>query len=312
MLEENTKPKDLKVWKIVLVVFLLASTSLLIAFFSTRKNLLVVACDVGQGDGILIQQGSNQMIIDGGPDSSILNCLERYMPFWDKEIEAVIVTHPEVDHFMGLINVFEAYKVDRIISSGLDVSTYEWKVLENLVGGQKTPISLVKEGSKFRLGLIYLDILYPDSTILLQGEALKDDAKDGDLGTFTSSLSPNEFAIVTKISFKKFDAVFLGDIETKISEKLAEKISKLGDFGIGDGVEYIKVPHHGSKNGITKNLLDVLNPLVAVISVGKDNSYGHPHKEIIDLLEGKKVQILRTDEIGDVVIKSDGERFWIK
>lgn len=115
----------------------------------------------------------------------------------------------------------------------------------------------------------------------------------------------NEYSIVSLIKFGDFKAVLTGDIAQEISDEIA------GKWQMGS-VDYIKVPHHGSRSGLTENLLKALTPKVAVISVGKNNSYGHPHKEIIEMLEKYKVKILRTDEMGDIEVITDGEKIWIK
>jgi len=124
------------------------------------------------------------------------------------------------------------------------------------------------------------------------------------LGAFTSKRDPNDFSIVAILSYKDFDALLTGDVSP-----LQER--KIVGSGMVRSVEYIKVPHHGSKNGLTKDFLDAASPDVAVISVGKNNSYGHPHEEILKMLNDKKIKILRTDEMGDVVVETDGKEVWI-
>jgi competence protein ComEC len=109
---------------------------------------------------------------------------------------------------------------------------------------------------------------------------------------------------VSLVSFGKFEALLTGDMPPDVSDKLAE------DWSEGP-VDYIKIPHHGSKNGLTDNLLKVIMPRLAVISVGK-NTYGHPSNEILEMLEKNGIKYLRTDKEGDIEVITDGKEYWIK
>lgn len=280
------------------------------------NTVKIIACDVGQGDAFLITQKNFQLVIDGGPNNNILQCLSDNMPFWDRVVDVVILSHPQKDHFAGLIDVFEAYEVKYFLTTPLDSGSKEWGVLKDLVGGRDTKVINPKEGDKYGFGLIYLDILWPTSEFLAENLIVENNnlaVKQSDnstdiLGVYTSLKDPNEFSVVLIVSYKNFDALFTGDIGPSISDMLAE------EFILSDNrrFEYIKVPHHGSKNGLTKNLLDALEPKVAVISVGKGNSYGHPHEETLKILGDKEIRILRTDEVGEVIVETDGENIILK
>ncbi|KKQ93193.1 MAG: putative membrane spanning protein [Candidatus Woesebacteria bacterium GW2011_GWB1_39_10b] len=284
------------------------------------KNLRLIACDVGRGDAILAIYGKVQILTDGGPDSKVLECLSRHLPFYDRKIEGIIISHPQKDHFGGLIDVIKRYDVDFIIATPLDSGSQEWRVLKSLVGSKGVKVINPQSGQKLRLGLIYLDILWPQKETFLASEnsmlapassVLSGQASqevNGVLGAFTSKRDPNDFSVVSILSFKDFDALLTGDISPGISNTIAEELTLSGSRR----VDYLKVPHHGSKNGLTKGLVDATNPEVAVISSGKNNSYGHPHKEILKILGDKDIKILRTDELGDVVIESNGKNVWVR
>ena len=253
-----------------------------------KKKLHLVACDVGQGDAILAVYGDVQILTDGGAGNKVLDCLGRHMPFWDREIELVILTHPDKDHFMGLIEVFRRYRVDNFLYNGLKSGSHEYQVLENEVGGGGTKTIAAREGIVLRMGKIHLDILSPT---------------EEQLGSLpTKIMEKNEYSIVTILSLGSFDALLTGDVENEAADNLADGIKATRK----ETIEYIKVPHHGSKNGLTQKLLEAVVPKLAVISVGK-NSYGHPSGEVIKLLNSKGIKTLRTDEIGDVEVISDGE-----
>ena len=253
-------------------------------------RLRLIACDVGQGDAMLVVYGQSQILIDGGPDGSVLDCLASHMPFWDRRIELVILTHPQTDHFRGLIEVFRRYKVDVFLTLPLNSSTSAYQVLKNEVGGSKARVVNATAGKVIRLGLIQLDIVHPTKNFLA--------------GANTSSGDPNDFSIVAILSFGEFEALLTGDIGPKVTPDILAT-GKIRD------VEYIKIPHHGSKNGLTKELLEASMPEVAVISVGK-NPWGHPHKEVLTLLEEYGVKIKRTDLEGDIEVVTDGEVWWLK
>lgn len=243
--------------------------------FSVDNTLHIITCDVGQGDATLIQRNTTQILIDGGPDKSVLDCLGRHMPFWDRTIEFVILTHPQEDHYGGLIDVFKTYKIGGFGEYNRASSNMSYQVLRNEVGGSGVEGLTLLTGTTIRLGLIYLDILHPD----------------GD----ESHINVNDDGIVTLLKYGGFEALFTADVENKVSNELAE-IEKI------KGLDYIKVNHHGSKNGMSEKLLQAIDPKVAVISVGKKNRYGHPNKEILDMLKSQNVKIRRTDLEGDVEI----------
>lgn len=286
-------------WKMFfLLVLLVLVTVWLAVFLFPESKMKVIACDVGQGDAILITYGSTQILNDGGGDNSVLKCLSDNMAFWDRTIELVIMSHPQLDHFGGFIDVMERYEIGSFMTTGLDASSQEYGVLKSLVGGSDTQVIKTSSGQKYKLGLIYLDILWPtDAFILANSEENKSGESDV-LGVFTSKDDPNEFSLVTLVTFRDFDILLTGDISPEISDILAEKIAQ-GDY---DDIEVLKVPHHGSKNGMTEKFLDVVDPETVIISVGESNHYGHPHQEILKMLKENNVEVLRTDEMGEIQI----------
>ena len=291
------------VWKYIFGIIGLSFLALVLAGSSASDDKLhLITCDVGQGDAILAVYKGNQILIDGGPDRRVLDCLAKYMPFWDKKIELVILTHPQDDHYGGLVEVFRSYEVDTFVANQVDSSTAGYRVLKNLVEASGVRVVNPTNNTSFRLGLLYLDIVHPSS-------ALADDNKaktgKGVLGAFTSSKNLNDYSVVAILSLGEFDALLTGDI----GPNLIPEILARGEI---KDVEYIKVPHHGSKNGLTQELLERSKPEVAVISVGRNNRYGHPHEEVLKMLNDENIKTLRTDELGDVEIETDGDTYSIK
>jgi competence protein ComEC len=281
-------------WKLVFILLLLAilTTWLAIISIPTSNALKVVACDVGQGDAFLVQQGNSQILIDGGPGNSVVDCLSRHIPFWERNIEVVVLTHPQLDHYEGLIDVFKRYNVKYFIASEVNSSNEGYRVLQKEVGGSRVSIQNPLPHKDIRIGLIYLDILYPSDE--------EDLSEDNVLGSNTTDEDPNNYSIVFELRYKNFEMLFTGDIGPEV---MGEVIAS----GVND-VDVLKVPHHGSKNGLTAELLKASEPELAIISAGRKNRFGHPHKEVLELLENNIVKTLRTDQMGEVVIYTDGDK----
>ncbi len=286
-----------------LFLLLLILALIVIAIFQTPdKNLHIIACDVGQGDGLLISYKNFQIVTDGGPDSRVLECLGNHMPFWDRTIELVISTHSDSDHLTGITEIFKRFKVDQLLIAPIDSGTPLYRLLQSEVGGSIAKVINPTDVQGIGLELIYLDILSPTQTNL---DSLNLQNPGNKLSAYKKSGDVNVYSVVYKLSFKNFKGLFLGDITPEISDQLA------GLTGMGK-VDYIKVPHHGSKNGLTQNLLEKTMPRIGIISVGKDNQWGFPSEEILGMLAKYNVTVLRTDLAGDVVVSTDGEKVWVR
>jgi competence protein ComEC len=292
----------MRLWRYVFGILLLILAVLIISISQIPdSNLHVITCDVGQGDAILISYGATQILTDGGPDKSVLTCLGKHLPFWDREIELVVSTHPDADHITGLITVLQNYKVDEILINPVDPGTSTFQALKKAVGGRGVAVVNPSKGMRLGSGLIYLDILEPSDGLF--GKLSSQESGDN-LSRYSISGAANLYSIVYLLSFKNFSGLFVGDTPSEISNELAAQ------WPLGN-VDYIKVPHHGSNNGLTQNLLEVVQPKVAAISLGK-NSWGFPREEILDMLAKYKVKVFRTDQVGDIEIVTDGEKFWKK
>lgn len=292
-------------WKYTLSFLLLSTILVWLAILAIPgDNLSLIACDVGQGDAILAIYGKTQVLVDGGPDAKVLECLSKYLPFWDKKIEGVLLTHPQKDHLAGLVEVLKRYEVEVFIATPVDSSTMEFEVLKSLVGGKGIRLINPVSPMSIRFGLIYLDIVWPSGSFVFlntsaSGKAVV--AQDSNvLGIYSTKRDLNDFSIVAVLKFGDFDALLTGDISQKIADEILAT-------GLIKDVEYIKVPHHGSKNGLTQEFLDASTPEIAIISSGRNNPYGHPHQEVLKMLSEKGVKILRTDQEGDIKVSSDGK-----
>lgn len=278
------------------------------------NNLRVIACDVGQGDAYLIQRAFTQIIIDGGPGDRLLPCLARYVPFWDRQIELVVLTHPQADHFSGLVSVFERYTVDTFFANGVIATD---PMFERLVAAVRSQIHLKthspKAGDQITIGDIEGLVLWPETSyldpMLWQCKDItkcdKSIVTDQRRVLIDSFDDLNNVSISLQIGYKSFSSVFTGDIGHE--QELA-----IIDSGLLGPATVIKVPHHGSKYSSSMEILRVLNPDVALISVGSNNSFGHPTDEALARLEQIGAKILRTDQNGDLVVATDGQNWWLE
>lgn len=227
----------------------------------------------------------------------VLNCLGRHMPFWDRKIEIVVNSHPQLDHYGGLIDVFKDYDVQTFIATPLDSSSQEYQLLKKMAKNVVSGVS----GKSIRYGMIYYDIFFPTAERLIKDGW---DGVEGVLGSFSPAYDYNDYSIQAILRFGKFDALLTGDMGKDFAGEVLESFK---DYLVKNGiesVEYIKTPHHGSKNSLTQEYLDLIRPEIAVIQVGK-NSYGHPHKEILDLFANLGIDVYRTDQLGDVIVEVD-------
>lgn len=248
-------------------------------FEETRVAFL----DVGQGDAILISRGSQQILIDGGRDGTILlEQLGKQMPFWDRNIDIVIATHPDSDHIDGLIDVFKNYSVDQFWHTNAPKDTSIYRTLmdqaKNEIGIEDviaySGLSAVIDGNT------KLDVVYP----------------------FTSDVSDtddiNDASIVTLLHVGDEIFYFGGDLTSDIEGKLP----------VSDDITVLKASHHGSKSSTDNTFLQKTLPRDVVISAGENNRYGHPHKEVIENILSVDAQIFRTDKNGTIVYKCAEEK----
>lgn len=256
---------------------------------SRSRMLEVVFFDVGQGDAIFIEtpQG-HQILIDGGPSLAVLEKLAKEMPFYDRTIDLIILTHPERDHLFGLLEVLKSYHVENILWTGIVRETAEWQEWIELLQEEEAEIKIAEAGQKIIFQedpLIFMEILYPFEN--LAGQEFK---------------NSNDTSIVASLIFEDISFLFTGDIGKKVEAELIEQNIDLES-------DVLKVCHHGSKTSSSLGFLEAVSPEVAVIQVGKDNSYGHPHPEVLANLEQFGIYVLRADINGDVKIVSDGNNF---
>lgn len=262
------------------------------------SKLHLVFCNVGQGDAIFIKTpNGDDILIDGGPDESVLNCLSNHMPFWDKTIEVMVLTHPHADHLTGLISVLKRYEVIYYFTENVKNDTLVYKRLQDILAEKKTTAKFTFSGDRIDFSdKTSLSTIWPEKE-WVNNQTLQDSKN---LENDNISLDVNGFSVIQLLSYGDFKALLTGDAGVLIEDRIAKLT--------GD-VDVLKVPHHGSKTGMSDYFLTYINPSLAVISVGAKNRYGHPSKVILDLLQKHNINFLRTDVNGEVEIVTDGKTF---
>lgn len=278
--------KTARIGLLIILVLVLSFAFVLIKESKPIQNTKVTMLNVGQGDSFLVQASNGkQMLIDGGKDGAVLAELAKVMPWGDRSIDIVLATHPDMDHIGGLDAVLKRYKVDMFLTSEVGGDTQEYKNLLALVNKKKIPAYFVKAGMRFDLSdKDYFIVLFPDRDV--------------------SGWETNTGSVVGKFVSGERSVLFTGDSPAPIEQYLAKKESKNLD------VDILKLGHHGSRTSTTAALLKVATPELALVSAGKNNSYGHPHKEVLTLLKQFNVPYISTQIDSTVTFETDGTKWW--
>lgn len=249
-----------------------------------EKFLTVAFLDVGQGDAIFIESPTGkQVLVDGGPNSKVLHEVGKLMPWYDRTIDMIVITNPDKDHIAGFINVLKRYEVDYVMEPGTKNETETHKLLQKMIVEDGLEKILARRGQKVDLGAgVSLAVLFPDRDV--------------------SALKSNDGSIVMRLVYGETEVLLTGDATSGVEKQIL-----IYDENIQSDV--LKVGHHGSKTSTDESFVSAVNPQYAVISSGKGNRYGHPNQEVLSTLGKFDLKILRTDELGTIVMKSDGKVF---
>ena len=254
-------------------------------FKTFHRGLTFAMLDVGQGDALFIESPTGtQILVDGGPPRKILSALSRVMSPFDRHIDAIIITNPDLDHIGGFEDILKGYKGDMGFEPGTVNDSKTYQNLEADIKNKNIPDMLARRGTRLDIGGgAFIDILFPDRDVL--------------------TWSNNDASVVAKLSYGNTFVMLTGD-STALTEKiiLGENPSQELKSTV------LKVGHHGSRTSTTAEFVKAVSPSYALISDGKDNNYGHPHPDTLATLAEFGVKIFRTDLLGTIIMKSDGEK----
>jgi len=275
-----------KYFLIFTTLFLLVFVFILVKadWQKTNRIFTFAMLDVGQGDALFIQSPTGtQVLFDGGPPRKISNVLSKVMSPFDKTIDAIIITNPDQDHIGGFIDVLKNYKVGVMFESGTISNSEVYKNLKNEIKNKKIPNILAKKGMRLDLGgNVFIDILFPDRDV--------------------SHWATNDGSTVARLTYKNTSIMLTGDAPMEVEKIILEEFSK-------EELEsdILKVGHHGSSGSSSFKFVQMVSPKYSLLSLGKDNRYGHPQKSTLSILSEVGSKILRTDELGTIIMKINGD-----
>jgi competence protein ComEC len=248
--------------------------------------LRVTFLDVGQGDATFIESPTGtQVLIDGGKGSVVLDPLQKVMGFFDRDIDMVVATHPDMDHIGGLIDVLKRYNVSTILITENVSDTPAFETFLGEVKNEGAQILYARRGEIYDLGRgeagsTTLSILFPDHD--------------------PSGLESNTSSIVARLAYGESEYLLTGDSPQEIEEYLVS-------IGTSLQSDVLKAGHHGSKTSSAESFVSAVAPMYAIFSAGKDNSYGHPHREVVDRFTAHGVIQKNTADQGSIFSESDGK-----
>lgn len=248
--------------------------------WKSAKETKVIFLDVGQGDAILISQGGNQVLIDGGRNGkTLLAGISRQIPFWDRTIETVVATHPDADHIGGFPELFRRYRVGAYVSTSARSESEIFSLLESTLGGARASVERIVARRGLSIVLPkggHLEMLFPEDGGHVAGES-------------------NETSIVSRFSFGETDFLLTGDLPRE--ELFLTEVPPS---------EILKLAHHGSKHSSSESFLSRVRPEEVVVSVG-ENKYGHPSPDALSRVAAVGAVVRRTDISGDIVYRCFSE-----
>lgn len=255
---------------------------------SQPDGLLHIAfLDVGQGDAIFIQTPSGrQVLVDGGFYPSLLNNqLGRQMPFWDRDLDILIATHPDADHVAGLVDLFDHYTIDHLITDGGEMGESEIydALLLNAQSHEVVP-HVAQAGEVIDLGDgVRLEVVHP--------------------GSYFTTQDRNDNSVSVRLVYGDFSVLLTGDAEEAAEQAMLAQGRPLAAL-------VFKAGHHGSRTSSSMPFLEAIRPQIMIVSAGVDNKFGHPHPEVLERAEAIGTAVLRTDELGTIEVISDGQTMW--
>lgn len=283
--------------KLIFYSLILSATIMMIMFliYLLDSKTTVVFCYVGQGDATYMRiRNQYDVLIDAGPDNAVLSCLGKYMPFFDRTIELAFITHPQKDHYGGFLSIFDRYKVKTLMLTQIHSSNESYQTLLHKAQSQNTSVIFPLKGDIMNIYDTVFEFIWPEKSFLEANShtRFKFSSKEYSLRDTTSD--PNLFSLVFRFTYGKEHILFTGDATQEILSKMLENSAIKTTI--------LKMPHHGSSNGLNLDFLRLAEPSLTVISVGKKNRYNHPSPSILKMLKDNNTPYLRTDKNGNIAL----------
>jgi len=252
------------------------------------ETLTVYFLDIGQGDAIFIDSPTHgRLLLDGGKNMKVLTELGKILPFADKRIDVLIESHPDSDHIGGLPEVVSRYKVGVFLEPGVESDNIIDDELHRRLEEKKIPEILARRGMVINFGDgVKLEILFPNQDV--------------------SKWETNRASIIARLVYGEKSFLLTGDSPIAIENVMLNLDSEILDSDV------LKAGHHGSRTSTSLPYAQAVSPEYAVISAGLNNTYGHPHKEVLDILKKLGTNILSTADLGTIVFKTDGKSLYLK
>lgn len=258
---------------------------------NTRQDISKITfLNVDQGDAIFIEAPNGvQVLIDAGPDATVISALSEVMKFWDRTIDVVIPTHADKDHIGGFPEVFRRFEVLHVYDTSNIATTAVYEEYARLRDVETESIMDAWSGDVIALDReagVYLRVLFPDQDI--------------------SSLDRNDASTVVQFVHGDVEVLLTGDAGTQVEEYLV--------YMYGDGLrsEILKAGHHGSNTSTSELFLDTVKPEAVVVSAGLNNRYGHPHPDVVDRMQTRSITLFETAYLGNIFFETNGAYIWQK
>lgn len=280
-MDDVFKPKPL----ILIALFSLMICVAVIYPAYVKNPTQITFCDVGQGDAAYLRlTNGKDILVDTGPGREVLDCLGTAMPPTDRYIDIVAISHPHLDHYGGLPYILEKYEVGAVLISPYGGNTQTFKNLIARVHEEEIPVVFGEAGLSMKLGEGYaMHFVWPPIAAVRNRRFAHD---------------ANAYSTVFIYEEGEFEVLFTGDVGPDVVGELQKE-----PLFTGRAIEILKVPHHGSDNGITLDFLRMLRPALSVISVGKNNRYNHPSPEVLDMFRAEALTYEMTAEKGHISMK---------
>ncbi len=265
-----------------LIVACLASVliaALGMEFYRWIRPPELFAFDVGQGDGILVTAGGYQIVVDSGPDGAMLSHLGHTMPFFDRTIDLLVLSHPHMDHLQSFPELVRRYRIATVLMTGVDYSNPRYEEFLTLLSDEDARIVIADPEEELHIGPFVVDVLWPPP---------------GTFGVPMKNVNDNSTAL--KVTAPSGKTVLLtGDMETKEENEILRA-------GIDVAADILKVAHHGSRTSSSTGFLLAVNPSLAIVSVAKENSYGLPDEDVTLRYEAFHIPLRLTSREGTIIV----------